>query len=309
MKIVTWNVNGIRSRIFNSKSSTNLKKINQKDLLEENSSMYNMIYKYDPDIICLQETRISVENSNMFKLNGYFQYFNESKLEGARDANRYSGTAIYTRYEPNKIEYSIPDYEDFEGRIIIIHINKYVIINVYTPNSGTNFEKRLHWQYAFEKYLKSIDTNKNVIFCGDMNVAYRQEDAHFNYISSSSYKKNTDNIVGYLKEERDFIQRLLQIDYEDAFIKINKETVLTITNKSSDFNGYTWWDPRAKKVNNIITGIPTGIFRYNNVGWRLDYFFIRGSLDIKTCKVLKHIGEEYSPQGSDHAPVFMEYDN
>jgi len=294
LKIVTWNVNGIRSRIFNDKPSTQLTK-NHIFIPEENSSFYNLLQN-EPDIICIQETRteksISIEN--------YHEYFNHSKLDGARSGNRYSGTAIYTKIKPNKVEYSIPDYLDQEGRIIIIYFDTFILINVYTPNSGTNFENRLNWNNAFLTQLQNLD--KPIVFCGDLNVAYRPDDVHFNYKSSSTYKTNTENIVGYLPEEINFMEKLLKLNYKDCYLECNEN----LYDICSDFGGFTWWDPRAKKIKNENTGIEVGGLRYQNYGWRLDYILIKGDIKIIDCKVLKTIGEEYSPQGSDHAPVLCE---
>lgn len=303
LKIVSWNVNGIRSRIFDSKVSSECKK-NVKRNLQEGSSLFNLINSEDPDIICFQETRISIENSKCFELNGYYSYFNESKLTGARDSNRYAGTCVFTKIKPNKVEYSIPDYDDEEGRIIIMYFDKFVLINVYTPNSGTNFEKRLKWQPAVLGFLACKNLKNKVIYCGDMNVAYRPDDIHFNYKKGSSYKKKTENIVGYLPEERYFISELFKIQFKDSFLEINKYPDNFINNNNpGDFNGFTWWDPRAKKVISEETGIGMSILRYKNIGWRIDYIFISNNINVLDSKVLKHIGEEYSPNGSDHAPI------
>jgi len=303
LTIVSWNVNGIRSRIFDAKASTECKK-NEKRNLQEGSSLYNLIKSEDPDIICLQETRISIENSKCFELNGYYSYFNESKLTGARCSNRYSGTCVFTKLKPIKVEYCIPDYDDEEGRIIIMYFDKFVLINVYTPNSGTNFEKRVVWQDSFLEFLKSLILTNRVIYSGDMNVAYRPDDVHFNYKKSNSFKKKTENIVGYLPTERLFIPELLKIQLIDSFLEVNKyKSDFVENNQPSEFNGFTWWDPRAKKTISTETGIGMSTLRYKNIGWRIDYIFVSNNIKVIVSKVLKNIGEEYSPNGSDHAPI------
>ena len=295
LKIVTWNVNGIRSRIFNSEVNNKLKK-NHIFIPEENSSMSNLL-KHNPDIICLQEIRTDKEIS----ISGFIHYFNHSKSNvTCRGGNRYSGTAIYTKIKPNKVIYSIPGYEDQEGRIIVLYFDNFILINVYTPNSGTNYDNRMIWNRAFLNFLTTVKCE--VIFCGDLNVAYRAEDIHINYKNSSTYKKKTDGIVGYLPEEREFMYDLLDMNYKDCYLECNNE----LYNDPSDFQGFTWWDPRAKKVKNEKTGIDTGILRHKNYGWRLDYIITSNNIKILNCKVLKNIGEEYSPQGSDHAPVLCE---
>lgn len=295
LKIVTWNVNGIRSRIFNHEINNKLKK-NHIFIPEENSSMSNLLKK-NPDIICLQETRTDKE----INLSGFISYFNHSKSDkSGRAGNRYSGTVIYTKIKPNNVIYTIPGYEDQEGRIIVLYFDNFILINVYTPNSGTNYDNRMIWNKAFLNFLTTVKCE--VIFCGDLNVAYRSEDIHFNYKNSSTYKKKTDGIVGYLPEEREFIDLLLEMNYKDCYLECNKE----LYNDPSDFQGFTWWDPRTKKIKNEETGIEINAFRYKNYGWRLDYIITSNHIKILNCKVLKNIGEEYSPQGSDHAPVLCE---
>ena len=289
MKIVSWNINGIRSNVYNYNESKKIKPGN---------SLKNLINNEKADIICIQETRISVENSKILNIPGYYSYFNESKLENARSGNRYSGTCIYSNIKPLKVEYSIPDYEDNEGRIIILYLeNDLIIINVYTPNSGTNLENRVLWQNAFIKFFVE-NKNKNIIFCGDMNVAYREEDIHFNYNKSSTYKKKTKNIVGYLPVERKFINDLININFRDCYLEINNDKY----DNPCDFKGFTWWDPRSKKVESSNVGI----MRQKNIGWRIDYFFINYNVNIINCKVLKYIGEDSNPPGSDHAPIILE---
>ena len=294
LKIITWNVNGIRSRIFNSQINSKLTK-NHIFIPEENSSMQNLL-KYDPDVICIQETR----TEKVIKIENYYEYFNSSKLDGARSGNRYSGTAIYSKIKPNSVKYEIPGYSDKEGRIIILYFDEFILINVYTPNSGTNFDNRIKWNKAFLDFLTNVQVN--IVFCGDLNVAYRPDDIHFNYKIGSTYKTNTENIVGYLPEERSFINELLKLNYKDSYLECNMESF----DKPDNFKGFTWWDPRAKKIKSEETDIEIGALRYKNYGWRLDYLFVSNNINILSCKVLKNIGEEYSPQGSDHAPVLCE---
>ena len=312
LKIITWNVNGIRARIFDNMTSTEAK--NNPRTITENSSMFNLL-KEDPDFICLQETKCPAETNTKMQINGYLSIFNQSKLEGARSASRYSGTAIYYKTKFNsrisKIEYDIPGYNDQEGRIIAIYLddNSKIILNIYVPYSGTNFKNRIVFQNCLYDYLKELH-NKNIkiIYCGDFNVAYRKEDIHFNYVKSSTHKeKNNMRIPGYLPEEREFVIKLLEF-MQDTFlvdyISEDKEMNCEEDNPG-DFTGFTWWDPRAAKTTND-NGIQTGILRYKNIGWRIDYIFTNG-LDILDSKVLKYIGEENNPQSSDHAPLMTHF--
>ena len=122
MKVITWNVNGIRTKIFNKLSSAKISKEHQ--IFPDVISPISNILKLDADFICLQETWCSELNGKKFNINGYNSVFNESKHEQqARNANRYSGTCIFYKetFKPICIEYQIPGYNDDEGRIIILH--------------------------------------------------------------------------------------------------------------------------------------------------------------------------------------------
>ena len=293
MKVITWNVNGIRTRIFNRLTSAQIQKY-EEILPDEGSPMFQMIKDHDPDFICLQETRCSTTNGRKFKIPGYKSVFNQSDNVGARDANRYSGTCIFYKesYEPVCVEYQFPGYSDNEGRIIILHFSNFTIINVYTPNSGTNFNNRLDWQTATLRYLQSV--SNPVIYTGDMNVAWRDADVHFRVNGSPTYKNTvSDCIAGFLPEERSFVKELLNVGYTDAYL--NKES------NYSPFDGFTYWDARSKK----IQGLPGT--RFNKHGWRIDYHFVKG-MQILECFALYSIGTEYIQLGdcqcSDHCPLY-----
>lgn len=312
LNIVTWNVNGIRSRIFDEKISTSCKLNNRS--LKEGSSLFNLINLTDPDFICLQETRCSIENSKCLNISNYISIFNESKEQGARSNNRYSGTAIYIKnnIKINKILFQIPTfsddtYIDTEGRIIIVYFgdkNENVLINVYTPNSGTNFEKRLKFQISILSFLACENLKRNVIYAGDLNVAYLLHDCHFNYINSSTYKKINKPIVGLLPEEINFIKELTKINLKDSFIELSKNNINVKQDLPNDFKGFTWWDPKMKKILDTNSNTNMSIFRSKNLGWRLDYIFVSNNIKIIESLVLKQIGEFTEPNASDHAPLF-----
>lgn len=271
MKIVTWNVNGIRSRIFSEKTSAQIGKT--KDVEIEENSPISKILELQPDIICLQETRCDTSQGNRFKISGFKSFLNESKENGPRSANRYSGTAVFIKEEIEiiKIETQIPDYEDTEGRIIILHMKEFILVSVYAPNSGSNYNKKINFIDSMINFLNS--QTKNVIFCGDLNIA---KQVHFDI---SKVKEGP----GIYKHELDFYDDLLTIGFIDA---IKDDPVV-----------FTWWDPRAKKIDGIACT------RHANKGWRLDYFFTKG-INKVSSKVFKHIGET-NPLASDHAPVFL----
>jgi len=275
LKVITWNVNGIRSRIFNDKISSKLKKNAIMDI-QEKSPIDILIKEQDPDIICLQETRCSISISENFKIPGYKSYFNESKSIGARAPERYSGTCIFYKEHLNLIDIQeqIPGYEDTEGRIIVANFENFVIINVYAPNSGSNYDKKITFIEAMLSFLNSLDGR--VIFCGDLNIAVS---THFDI-------KSTIAMPGIYPHELEFYDRLIKINYRDCIE--NDEIV------------FTWWDTRRAKENGM------SIARNRNEGWRLDYFFTK-NINQGSSKCLKHIGEnnENIPLASDHAPVIL----
>jgi exodeoxyribonuclease-3 len=275
LKVVSWNVNGIRSRIFTDKIASQLKK-NTLIEIQEKSPIDILIRNHNPDIICLQETRCSIAISENFKIPGYKSYFNESKSSGARAPERYSGTCIfYKEYLVLKeIHEQIPGYEDTEGRIIVSHFEDFILINVYAPNSGSNYDKKIIFIEAMLDYLKSLDCK--VIFCGDLNIAVS---THFDI-------KTTIAMPGIYPHELEFYDRLLEINYKDC---IDNDEIV-----------FTWWDTRREKENGM------SIARNRNLGWRLDYFFTKNFNQVSS-KCLKYIGEnnESIPLASDHAPVLL----
>ena len=276
ISVVTWNVNGIRSRIFYNNLCSKMPK-NKSYYPNKDSSILNLINETNADIICLQETRCDIENGKYALIDGYNSYFNESKLENARGPNRYSGTAIYSKLKPNKIEYNVPGYEDKEGRIIIAYFNDFILINVYSPNSGTNYNNKILFQDAILDFIDNQDTK--IIYCGDLNIAI---DTHFD-------KFSVPEKPGIYKHELDYYKRLIDKGFIDS--KSEKDNII-----------YTWWDQRTKKILNPNTNIETNSARYKNKGWRIDYIFTKNFINSSSF-VLKHIGEEYNPQASDHAPV------
>jgi exodeoxyribonuclease-3 len=275
LKVITWNINGIRSRIFNDKIASKLKKDALMEI-QENSPIDILIKEEDPDIICLQETRCSIAISKNFKIPGYNSYFNESKSSGARAPERYSGTCIFYKEHLNlkDIQEQIPGYEDTEGRIIVANFDNFVLITVYAPNSGSNYDKKIIFIEAMIMYLNSLEGK--VIFCGDLNIAVS---THFDI-------KSTIAMPGIYPHELEFYDRLIKINYRDC---IDNDDII-----------FTWWDTRRAKENGM------SIARNRNEGWRLDYFFTK-NINQGSSKCLKHIGEnnENIPLASDHGVVVL----
>lgn len=280
IKVISWNVNGIRSRVFNENIGSKINK--KKDLEIQDNSPITDVLKYDPDIICFQETRCNKKyGEEHIIIPGYVSFFNESKLDGARSADRYSGTAIFYKKKliPIRIDTCIQGYDDNEGRIIIMEFEKFKIINVYAPNSGTNYDNKIQFIDNMLHFLKS-HSEKFTIFCGDMNIA-------INTYFAENFKE--DSTPGMYKHEINFHKQLAEIGFIDP---IKCDTV------------YTWWNPRQRKENGMSA------CRNRNKGWRLDYFFINQKTNHFSSKCLKFIGEnknnkDETPLASDHAPVFL----
>mgnify|MGYP002561947628 CR=1 FL=1 len=171
MKLISWNVNGIRACVG-------------KNFME----FFNEV---DADIFCLQETKLQ-ENQIDLQLEGYYQYWNYAKKKG------YSGTSIFTKKEPLNVIYGMGIEEhDQEGRLITLEFEDFYMVTVYTPNSQSELKRlnyRMKWEDDFKKYLKELDKKKPVIVCGDLNVAHKE-------IDLKNPKTNRKN-AGFTDEER-----------------------------------------------------------------------------------------------------------
>ena len=189
MKLVSWNVNGLRA-IYKKGFEESFKEL-------------------DADIFCIQETKMQ-EGQIELDLQGYYQYYNYAERKG------YSGTAIFTKKEPLKVSYGIGIEEhDKEGRVITLEFDKFYMVNCYTPNSGrelARLEYRMTWEDEFKKYLIKLDKQKPVIICGDLNVAHTE-------IDLKNPKSNRKN-AGFTDEERSKIDSLLNTGFTDTFRKI-----------------------------------------------------------------------------------------
>ena len=186
MKLVSWNVNGIRACV-------------KKGFLDYFNSV-------DADIFSIQETKCQ-ENQISLELDGYHQYWNYAERKG------YSGTAIFTKKEPLSVSYGIEMEEpDTEGRVITLEFNDFYVVNCYTPNSKRDLTRlgyRLNWEDAMKEHLITLNAHKPVIFCGDLNVAH-------NEIDLKNPKPNIGN-SGFTDEERQKFSSLLQSGFVDSF--------------------------------------------------------------------------------------------
>ena len=186
MKLISWNVNGIRACL--TKGFTEFFK------------------EIDADIFCIQETKCQVEQIDL-KFEGYESYWNSAEKKG------YSGTEIFTKIKPQNVIYGIGIEEhDKEGRVITLEFDKFYLVNVYTPNSKRGLERldyRQVWEDEIRKYLLKLNENKPVIMCGDLNVAHKE-------IDLKNPKTNRKN-AGFTDEERNKMTELLEVGFTDTF--------------------------------------------------------------------------------------------
>ena len=193
MKLVSWNVNGLRACLDKGFSE----------------SLHGM----EPDVVCLQETKME-QGQAVLDLPGYAEYWNSAEKKG------YSGTAVFTRHAPLSAAYGMGLREhDSEGRVITLEFESFRLVNVYTPNSQrglTRLEYRMEWEDAFRDYVKNLDAGKPVVICGDMNVAHAAIDLR-------NPKANQKN-AGFTPEEREKMTGLLQAGFRDTFRELHPDT-------------------------------------------------------------------------------------
>ena len=245
MKFISWNVNGLRACV-------------QKNFYED-------FTKLDADVFCLQVTKLQ-EGQIELDLPGYYQYWNYAEKKG------YSGTAVFTKKEPDNVTYGIgvPEH-DKEGRVITLEFPDYYFITVYTPNAQNELKRldyRMEWEDAFREYLCALKAKKGVIVCGDMNVAHQE-------IDLKNPKANRRN-AGFTDEERGKMTDLLASGFVDTFRHFYPDRA----------DIYSWWSYRFRA-------------REKNAGWRIDYFL--ASEDLKNR--LKDAVIHTQIMGSDHCPV------
>ncbi len=258
MKIISWNINGIRA-------------VHKKNLFVP------FIEKYKPDILCLQETKAEKHQSEV-DLKDYQEYWNSASRKG------YSGTAIFTKEKPLSIHLDIPkdiakkfklekdQYGDpnDEGRVTTLEFKNFFISSVYTPNAKDDLSRvglrYKHWDPAFLYYMKELEKKKLVIFCGDLNVAHTELDL--------ARPKENDGKKGFTKEERQGIDNITSQGFVDTF--------RIFENKNGH---YSWWSHFANA-------------RARNIGWRIDYIFVSKKLasKIKIAKILPEVmGSDHCP--------------
>jgi exodeoxyribonuclease-3 len=265
MKIYSWNVNGIRAVV-------------------NKGAFQEFIQTQQPDILGLQETK-AMQGQAEIDMPEYEEYWNSADKKG------YSGTAIFTKPKPLSIINGIPKeisdkFEPFkdnygdplnEGRVTTAEYDNFNYVTVYTPNSKGDLSRvglrHKAWDPAFLAFLKHLEKTKPVVFSGDLNVAYNEDDL-------ANPKANVGK-HGFTNEEREGFQNFLDAGFIDTF------RMFTPTGNGH----YTWWTHWANA-------------RARNVGWRIDYFLVSESLKDKVKSAQIHD----DVMGSDHCPVSIELD-
>ena len=247
MKLISWNVNGFRACL----------KKGYEDFFND----------VDADIFCIQETKMQPDQAD-FAPEGYQSYFNSANKKG------YSGTAVFTKIEPQSVSYGIQGLHNDEGRLITLEFDQFYLVNCYTPNAQSELARldyRMEFEDDFRKYLSDLNKVKPVILCGDLNVAH-------NEIDLKNPKSNIGN-PGFSYEERGKFTELLEAGFTDSFRHLYPEVT----------DAYSWWSYRFKA-------------REKNIGWRIDYFVVSNDArdKIKEAKIYPEI------LGSDHCPVGLE---
>ncbi len=265
MKIYSWNVNGIRA-------------VQKKALLEP------FIKKHQPDVLCIQETKAQPDQvSDMFEelLPEYQQFWYSAEKKG------YSGTAIFTKSEPENVIQGLPkeikdkynlidEYGDTtaEGRVLTVEYEPFFVSTVYTPNAKDSLDRipmRQQWDPAYLEYMQQLQKIKPVIFCGDFNVAHQE-------IDLARPKPNVEK-KGFTAEERSGFGAMLESGFVDSLRQLHPDTPEL----------YTWWSH-------------FGGARDRNVGWRIDYVMLSETM----TSILKSARIHPDVYGSDHCPVSVE---
>ena len=244
-KLISWNVNGLRACV--------------------GKGFLDFFREADANVFCIQESKLQ-EGQIELDLPGYHQYWNYARKKG------YSGTAMFTKEEPMSVSYGVGMEEhDTEGRVITAEFPEYYVVTCYTPNSQDGLARldyRIKWEDDFLAYLKKLEKNKPVVFCGDLNVAHKE-------IDLKNPKTNRKN-AGFTDEERGKFTDLLAAGFVDTFRYFYP-----------DLEGiYSWWSYRFSA-------------RAKNAGWRIDYFCVSESLKDRLVSASIH----NTVMGSDHCPV------
>lgn len=244
-KFISWNVNGLRAVC--------------------GKGFADIFTDLDADFFCLQETKMQAGQLDL-EFPGYRSFWNYAEKKG------YSGTAVFTKHDPISVSYGIGiDEHDHEGRVITLEMEDFYLVCVYTPNSQDDLrrlEYRMRWEDDFRAYLNGLREKKEVIVCGDLNVAHQA-------IDLKNPTSNHHN-AGFTDEERGKFSQLLNAGYIDTFRHFYPDLK----------EAYSWWSYRFQA-------------RQRNAGWRIDYFVTSEGLRDRLVDAKIHS----DIFGSDHCPV------
>lgn len=253
MKILSYNVNGIRAAI--------------------SKGLIDWLREENPDVLCLQETKAQPEqiDAALFEERGYHCYFLSAEKKG------YSGVAILTQKEPDKVIYGINNSKfDSEGRVIRADFGDFTLICVYVPSGtmgGLRQDFKMEFLAEFNAFISNLKKERpNLLVCGDYNIAHKPIDIN--------HPERQIGVSGFLPEEREWLTQFLEDGFIDSFREIDKAP-----------ERYSWWSYRAGS-------------RQRNIGWRIDYHLISDSLKDK----LKSVGILTEAVHSDHCPVMIDLD-
>ena len=252
MRLISWNVNGLRACLGKGFSDS--------------------FRALDADLFCIQETKMQPDQATL-DLPGCSRFWNSAVRKG------YSGTAVFAKAEPLGVRYGLGGFlaqPDTEGRVITAEYPSFFLVNCYAPNSQRDLARlayRMQWEDAVRAYLLSLDAQKPVIYCGDLNVAHEPIDLR--------NPKPNEGSAGYTAEERAKMTQLLQSGFTDTFRALYPDKT----------GAYSWWSYMFHA-------------RDHNAGWRIDYMIVSDRLRGSVRDSLLY------PQimGSDHCPVGLEID-
>ncbi len=271
MRIISWNVNGIRAV---SKKNSNGEPLNEGEM----DCIMDLNAKYNPDVLVLQEIKTSSDN-DVTRYSNIFPYITVSSAE----KKGYSGVAILSKQAPIKVtagfyHAQMSDASEMsyakEGRIITAEFERHIVVGVYVPNSKAGLiriDERGAWENHIKlhlNYTKIKSKGKQIIYCGDLNVAHNEIDI--------CNPKSNKNSSGFTLQERGWFGELLGSGFIDTFRHLHPNTVK-----------YSWWSPITKA-------------RGRNAGWRIDYILTSDSSKLIAADILNDIF------GSDHCPVIVD---
>ena len=252
--LISWNVNGIRA-------------------VERKEELQKVLRKEKPDVLFLQETKAQPDQLSAYLVNhqNYHQEYHSAEQKG------YSGVSVWLNKvlfpQKPKIVKGMEGWNDHEGRVIRFDHGEHTFLGVYFPNGGKSeaaWQEKIRFYDHFLEHINSLrKKGKKVIFCGDLNVAHNEIDL--------ARPKENQKSIGFLPEERSWVDRLIQANWVDVFRHHKPNEV-----------SYTWWDMPSRA-------------RERNIGWRIDYFFVDKEL-IPNIKADSHLSQQL---GSDHCPVLL----